>query len=179
MISEKMGLAKGEISEKDLGNPPHEDDAPAPKKEDAPHHGIPQPEKNPGEKEAGRERHEKESKGHTEVEEEHKRGIYDSPSGGALQDPLIRQPDRSPGDNSPSSIPGIDNKGIFGTGTLHKAYTFSGVSTSTAAGIPNARYFGVLQDKFEKVSGKQKHEDTAKSNYIPNLDAQKFKNPEP
>jgi hypothetical protein len=44
MISEKMGLAKGEISEKDLGNPPHEDDAPAPKKEDAPHHGIPQPE---------------------------------------------------------------------------------------------------------------------------------------
>jgi hypothetical protein len=84
MISEKMGLAKGEISEKDLGNPPHEDDAPAPKKEDAPHHGIPQPEKNPGEKEAGRERHEKESKGHTEVEEEHKRGIYDSPSGGAL-----------------------------------------------------------------------------------------------
>jgi hypothetical protein len=68
MISKKMRLAKGEVSEKGLGNPPHEDDTPAPKKEEAPHHGIPQPEKNSGEKEARRERHEKESKGHTEVE---------------------------------------------------------------------------------------------------------------
>lgn len=68
MISKKMRLAKGEISEKGLGSPIHEDDTPAPKKEEAPHHGIPQPEKIPGEKEARRERREKESKGYTEVE---------------------------------------------------------------------------------------------------------------
>jgi len=52
MIGKKINLARGEISEKGLGNPPHEDDTPAPKKEEAPHHGTPQPEKTPEEKEA-------------------------------------------------------------------------------------------------------------------------------
>ena len=171
MISKKMRLAKGEVSEKGLGNPPHEDDTPAPKKEEAPHHGIPQPEKNSGEKEARRERHEKESKGHTEVEQEHKRGIYDSLSGGGLKEPLIRQPDRSPGDIGPSSVPGIDNKGFLGTHTLHNAYSNAGVSTNNITGRTEGQHFGLLQHKVEDISREQNQADTEQSHQRPNVDA--------
>jgi|LauGreDrversion4_2_1035121.scaffolds.fasta_scaffold245371_1 hypothetical protein len=40
-IEEKLRSYKGE---EQLGNPPREDERPAPKKEDAPHNKIPEPE---------------------------------------------------------------------------------------------------------------------------------------
>ena len=147
MLKEKMGLAKGEVSEKGLGNPPHEDDTPAPKKEEAPHHGTPQPEKDPEEKEVRRERHEKESKGYTEVEQEHKRGVYDAPIGQSQKEPLIRPPERSPGDKGPKGVPGIDNKGFLGSHSLNDAFTKAGVSTSASTG----RSEGILTHTHSRI----------------------------
>ena len=70
--------------------------------------------------------------------------MYDAPSGGGHEEPLIRQPERSPGDIGPSSVPGIDNKGFLGAQTLHNAYTNAGLGTSAATGRPEGRNFGVL-----------------------------------